>query len=383
MMQDGSSLNLEDVCSHLGIMSSAVLDVSQHAWRHYTKFARPKRTGGVRIISASQGRLKSMQRVLLDGLLADFPMPAHVHGCVKGRSAATNAQMHVDREVVINVDLSNFFGSVCFDTVKQVFIEHFRFDEDAAEVFARLTVIGGGLPQGAPTSPVLANLAALKLDAEIMRTCDEAVTSSGYRYSRYVDDITVSGVIDLVALVPKIYECIDRNGFSPNVKKTKILRRSIRQSVTGVVVNKKLSVPKTLIRKVRQQLYYCQKWGIKEHCESQGIRTDRFLKTLRGSIAYIGATKPDLATEFAFALYTAAADLEETLEEINLRLLKQMIDNGEVAEFYYYGEKHRAAPSAITVDNEDVLLVRAFQLSPEQGWRFFLLSEIQDLEVAR
>ena len=381
-MQVGSSLNLMDICSHLGLMPSAVLDVSQHSWRHYTKFERPKRAGGVRIISASQGRLKSMQRVLLDGFLTDFPMPAHVHGCVKGRSIATNAQIHVDQDVVINVDLSNFFGSVCFDTVRQIFIENFRLDEEAAEVFARLTVVGGGLPQGAPTSPVLANLAALALDTDIMRTCDDAVTSNGFRYSRYVDDITISGVMELVTLLPKIYECIERNGFSPNVKKTKILRRSIRQSVTGVVVNKKPSVPKTLIRKVRQQLYYCQKWGIKEHCESKGIRPDRFLKAIRGSIAYIGATKPDLATEFAFALYTAAADLEETLEEINLRLLKQMIDNGEVASFYYHREQHRAAPSAITVDNEDTLLVRAFQLLPEQGWRFFLLSEIQDLEVA-
>jgi RNA-directed DNA polymerase len=324
-----------------------------------------------------------MQRVLLDGLLTDFPMPAHVHGCVKGRSIATNAQIHVDRDVVINIDLSNFLGTVCFDTVKQIFIENFRFDEDAAEVFARLTVVGGGLPQGAPTSPVLANLAALKLDAEIMRTCDEAVAGNGFRYSRYVDDITISGVLELVALLPKVYECVERNGFIPNVKKTKILRRSIRQSVTGVVVNKKLSVPKTLIRKVRQQLYYCQKWGIKEHCESKGIRPDRFLKTIRGSIAYIGATKPDLATEFAFALYNAAADLEECVEQTNLRLLKQMIDNGEVASFYYRGEKHRAAPSTITVDNEDILLVRAFQLLPEQGWRFFPLSEIEDLENAR
>lgn len=361
-------------------MPSAVLDVSQQSGRHYTKFERPKRAGGVRVISASQGRLKWMQRVFLDGVLACYPMPSHVHGGVKGRSAASNARMHVDRDVVINIDLSNFFGSVCFDTVSRILMEKFYFDEGAAEVFARLTVVGGSLPQGAPTSPALANLAALSLDEDIMLICRGVVSNDGFQYSRYVDDITISGGTELVALLPKIYESIERNGFSPNVQKTRILRRSIRQSVTGVVVNKKPSVPKTLIRKVRQQLYYCRKWGIKEHCEDQGVTPERFLKAIRCSIAYIGTINPDLATEFRFELNATAADLEECLEESNLRLLKKIIDDEEIASFKYFDDEHRAAPSAIIVDSEE--LVRAFQLLPQQGWRFFLVSDMHDLEVA-
>lgn len=383
-MQGGSSLSLEDVCSRLGLLPSAVLQVSQQACRHYTKFERQKRAGGVRVISASQGRLKWMQRVFLDGVLSDFPMPPHVHGGVKGRSPASNARMHVDQDVVINIDLSNFFGNVCFDTVSRILMEKFHFDEDAAEVFARLTIVGGSLPQGAPTSPALANLAALPLDEDIMLVCRGAVSNQVFQYSRYVDDITISGGTELVALLPKIYESIKRNGFSPNVKKTRILRRSIRQSVTGVVVNKKPSVPKTLIRKVRQQLYYCRKWGIKEHCEDQGVTPERFLKAIRCSIAYIGTINPDLATEFRFELSAVAADLEEIPEEGNLRLLKKMIDDEEIADFDYFDdERYRAAPSAIMVDSEETLLVRAFQLLPEQGWRYFVVSDMRDLEVAK
>lgn len=383
-MQDGSSLSLADICSRLGLMPDAVLDVSQHAWRYYCKFKRPKRSGGVRIISASQGRLKWMQRILLDGVLSHYPMPAHVHGCVKGRSPVTNARLHVNQPLVINIDLSDFFASVNFDTVADILTEKFHFDTDAAETFARLTVVGGGLPQGAPTSPALANIAALPLDDDIMQVCKEAVGESEFHYSRYVDDITISGGSELEAVVPKIYEAIERSGFAPNIKKTNILRRSIRQSVTGIIVNQKPNAPKTLIRKVRQQLYYCHKFGIKDHCESQGLRVRQFLEQLRGAIAYIGATRPDLASEFTLMLNECASDLRPSQQERNLELLKQMIDEGAVASFYYFGdEPHRAAPASFIVDSEETLLVRAFQLLPEQGWRLFVVAQIQDLHVAK
>jgi len=382
-MQVGSSMSLADICSQLGLLPSAVLEVSQHARKYYSKFERVKRTGGVRVISASQGRLKWIQRVLLDGVLSRFSMPPHVQGCVKGRSPGTNAEIHVDQDVVINIDLSDFFGSVSLHMVIQLLSERFHFDEEAAEVFARLAILDGVLPQGAPTSPVLANLAALKVDSDIMLICKEGVTKVQFQYSRYVDDITISGGIELVALLPKIYESIERNGFNPNVQKTKIQRRTIRQSVTGVVVNKKVSVPKTLIRNVRQQIYYCRKWGIKEHCETLGINPNRFLKAIRGSNGYIGTVRPDLATEFGIAIYAVAEDLKESPEERNLRLLKRMIDNEAVASFYYRDdERHVAAPVTISVDPEETLLVRAFELQPEQGWKFFVISEIRRLEVA-
>ncbi len=383
-MQVSSSLSLADVCSQLGLLDSAVLDVSQHSSRYYTRFERPKRTGGTRLISASKGTLKSMQRALLDGLLSGYSLPEHVQGCVRGRSPVTNARIHVGQPVVVNIDLVDFFGSVSFDMIAQVFIERFRFDEEAAEIFARLTVSGGGLPQGAPTSPYLANLAALELDNAIMRYCDQTVGKDNFRYSRYVDDITISGALALQELLPSIYECIVRNGFMPNVNKTRVLRRSIRQSVTGVVVNEHANVPKTLIRHIRQQLYYCEKWGLKEHCETRGIAPASFVRELRGKIGYIGAIRPDLATEFALTLRQAAQDLEESEEEHNLQVLKGMIDRDLLAQFYYgYSrERHRAAPAGIQVDPEGELVVRAFQLEPEQGWKYFAIAGMRRLKVS-
>lgn len=379
--KSGSSLNFEDVCSHLGLMPAAVLKVSGAVSPYYTVFERPKRSGGVRTITASQGRLKNMQRALLDGVLSSFPLPDHVHGCVKGRSVATNAAVHVDREVVINIDLCKFFDCIGFEIVSTILMDKFNFDSRAASIFARLTLFSDMLPQGAPSSPVLANLAALPLDDAIMSLCRQV--DNEFAYSRYVDDITISGAAALVELVPEIYKCIAAHSFKPNVPKTRILRRSMRQSVTGIVVNKKPSVPKTLIRNIRQQLYYCEKWGIKEHCESKGVRVERFLKTMRGSIAYVGVAKPRLAENLATQLTIATLELEQTSLERRLDEMKRTIDKGDVIEFWYDGERHRAAPAMLSVYEEDNLAVRAFQLLPEQGWKVYVLDWMEKMRVVK
>jgi len=389
-MQGGSPLSLTEICSNLGLMPDAVLDVSQHSARYYTQFQRPKRNGGVRNISASHGCLKAMQRVFLDGVLAHFSMPDYVHGCVKGRSQVTNARVHINKDVVINIDLIDFVGSVSFDRVSQILMEKFNFDGDAAEIFTRVCISGGGLPQGAPTSPALANIAALPLDETVINACRDLAATSAFQYTRYVDDITISGGMELVALLPHIYEAIEKDGFRPNTKKTRILKQSIRQSVTGVVVNKKVNVPKTLLRKIRQQLYYCHKFGIKEHCENQSISPSRFLKKLHGSISYIRPALPELADELTVSLNTAARDLNESTVERNLNILKDMIDKDQVASFCYpeasdprqfWEEQCCAAPAGLIVDAEDSLILRAFQLQPEQGWKYYLVSRMRHLEV--
>lgn len=382
-MEPHQSLNLEDICSCLSLVPEAVKELARDSRKYYTKFDRRKRSGGFRTISASQGRLKWMQRTFLDGMLSKFEMPPHVQGCVKGRSAQSNAKLHEDRDVVINIDLCDFFGSVSLHMVTQLLIDVFSFDEEAAEIFANLTVIDGVLPQGAPTSPALANIAALKLDADIMEICRNAVGSGdGFSYSRYVDDITISGGKELESLLPRILESIDSKGFTPNVKKTRILRRNVRQSVTGLVVNKTASVPKSLIRNLRQQVYYCQRWGLKEHCETLGTTPERFLRNMRSAIGYVRTVRPDLGMEFSIVLEMAASTFEsDTDDEHNLKLLKRMIDNDTVASFRYDYENCVAAPVSLIVDSEGKLVLRAFQLQPVQRWKYFAIEDMRALRT--
>lgn len=384
-MENTSPLSLEDVCNRLGFLPEAIVQLARVAPNYYQKFDRKKRAGGTRTISASQGKLKWAQRAFLDGVLGTFEMPAHVQGCVKGRSAVTNAEMHVNRDVVINIDLSDFFGSVSLHMVTQLLVDTFNFGEDAAEVFAALCINDGVLPQGAPTSPTLANLVALKLDDTILTVIRSTLPNAEFSYSRYVDDITISGGTELVELLAVFYQCIEKTGFIPNIRKTKILRRNSRQTVTGLVVNKKATVRKKILRKLRQHIYYCQRWGLNEHCETLGISQNEFLKQIKGMLGYIATVRPDLALDLSVSLSASARDVELTAEEINLKLLKQMIDNEQVCSFKYpteeWGKRIEciAAAVSLSVDPEGQLMLRAFQLQPEQGWKYFVVADMDKL----
>jgi|AGTN01.3.fsa_nt_gi Reverse transcriptase (RNA-dependent DNA polymerase). len=160
-MEPNSKLSLNDICAGLGLQPQFLLDLAEVASSQYSTFDRPKKSGGYRTTSVPKNALKRIQRHLLDGFLASFQMPPYVHGCVKGRSILSNARDHVNKPLIINIDLTNFFGTINLEMVTNIFRETFNCDDDAAKTFGALTTYGNFLPQGAPTSPVLANIAAL------------------------------------------------------------------------------------------------------------------------------------------------------------------------------------------------------------------------------
>src|SRR5437763_16948159 len=96
-MSENSHLSLSDICQELGLQPQFLLELSEVASSLYTTFELPKRSGGVRIICVPKDNLKRVQRLILDGVLSKVQMPPHVHGCVKGRSIATNAREHVNK----------------------------------------------------------------------------------------------------------------------------------------------------------------------------------------------------------------------------------------------------------------------------------------------
>ncbi len=381
-MEISSPLSIGDICEELGLEPQFLFNLAEFSSKYYQTFYVPKRSGGFREISASQDKLKRVQRVFVDGLFSRIIMPPHVHGCVRGRSVVTNAGPHTNKDVVVNLDLSNFFGSIKFGRVKEIFESKFNCDATAAEVLAKLCIFNGGLPQGAPTSPTLANIAAFDLDKQIMQLCLEKVGANQYQYTRYVDDITISGTSSIAGLADEIIELIRKNGFEVNAKKTRILRQSTCQKVTGVVVNRKLSPPKKLLRKVRQQLYFCEKFGLDGHCKRQNVAPNIFVKQLRGMISYIRLTRPELADGLVVELGKSLPVWDAMEEEDCIaRLLSKIITAGKVASFYYENFRCRVAPTEVTFDADDNIVVRAFQLSPSEGWREFKVALLSSLQI--
>ena len=229
---------------------------------YYTEFEIPKKSGEPRRICAPTGDLKGVQRQLADALWEHQKSiyeelgikPNISHAFEEGKSIITNAKIHRNKRIVINVDLSDFFDSIHIGRVCGFFEKnkHFNLPHEPAITIAQLACYQGKLPQGAPTSPIITNLVCQVLDMHLLSFAKR------YRldYTRYADDITFSTnnrafLETWDSFYAELEKKIRKAGFSLNEKKTRITYRDSKQVVTGLVVNKKISVDHAYCRKVR------------------------------------------------------------------------------------------------------------------------------------
>jgi retron-type reverse transcriptase len=309
-----------DVAARLGLPIKTLRWLAFHtdvATRtHYIRFEVPKRSGGMRVLAAPHKRLKTAQRWILGNILARMSPTDAAHGFVPGRGIATNASPHVGRAIVLNLDLENFFPAITFPRVRAAFERH-GYSGSVATVLALLctesprttatyagtayTVATGprALPQGAPTSPALSNQAARKLDKRLLGVA----VRLGLTYTRYADDLTFSGGEELAGkigwLLAKVRHIAADEGFRVNEKKTRVMRRSTAQSVTGVVVNEKPSIVRSELRRLRAILHRAKREGLE--AQNREGRAN-FRAWLTGKIAFVAMIRPDAAAKFKAAL---------------------------------------------------------------------------------
>jgi RNA-directed DNA polymerase len=246
---------------------------------HYQRFALPKKTGGERIISAPMPRLKAAQHWVLNNLLQPVELHDAAHGFRPQRSIVSNARPHVAAAVVINLDLQDFFPTLTYRRIKGVF-KALGYSESAATIFGLLCtepdtekvlldgktyyVATGArhLPQGAPTSPALTNILCRRLDKRLVKLAEEL----GFVYTRYADDLTFSATrAEDCANIGRLLNCVEsivrHEGFVVHPTKTRVMRQSSQQEVTGIVVNQKPSIDKTMIKRFRAVLFQIEKDG--------------------------------------------------------------------------------------------------------------------------
>ncbi|MDJ0394386.1 reverse transcriptase family protein [Rhodococcus sp. G-MC3] len=276
------------------------LIVAPQPLRHYRTAAIPKRSGA-RLLEVPKPRLREIQRKILRRILDQVPAHRAAHGFVKGRSPRTFGIPHAGRDVVITVDLKDFFPSIGISRVVAIF-DALGYPRTVAWNLAYLcttTTPAAGLsglpyphtsllrtrhlPQGAPTSPALANLVALHLDIRL----SGLAVSMGMRYSRYADDLAFSGSGDADRLLWAVGQIVRDEGFSLNRRKTRVRRAHTRQEMAGLVVNDWPSVPRHEYDEVRAILHNCISTG-----PQQQNRRDvpDFRAHLYGRIARIGET---------------------------------------------------------------------------------------------
>ncbi|HEY5123429.1 MAG TPA: retron St85 family RNA-directed DNA polymerase [Ignavibacteria bacterium] len=222
----------------------------------YSTFQVPKRNGGIREINAPSKTMKPIQRWILDNILYKMEVGDSVHGFVPKRSILTNASIHVNQNLILGIDLQDFFPNINFGSVFNIF-KHAGYTNKIAYSLADLCTFHWILPQGAPTSPTLANLATVKLDNKLGGYCSQR----GFRYSRYADDITISGSNRLPLFKKRIIKIIEKCDFFINEEKTRISSNGSRQKVTGLVVNDKISIGRIKKKKLRAIVHNILKNG--------------------------------------------------------------------------------------------------------------------------
>ena len=269
----------------------------------YVEFEVPKRSGGARRISAPRAQLKQVQRAILEKLLARMPAHPAAHGFVKGRSTMSNAEPHTGSTVVVRVDLEDFFPTVHYRRVVGLFQAH-GYGFEVASLLAGLTthrpklpdgtvVWPGVLPQGAPTSPAIANLVCRRMDARLTALAKKA----GGTYTRYADDLSFSFKTPperMGRFLWWVNAILQQEGFSENAPKRRVMRKGLRQRVTGLTVNQQVSIPRAERRRFKAILANCRKHGV----ASQARGREDFAGWLRGYAAYVRMVHPELGARW-------------------------------------------------------------------------------------
>ena len=267
----------------------------------YGTFTIPKRDGSARTICAPRATLRMVQRRILDNILAPVAIHKAAHGFVRGRSTVSNARAHVGANLIIKFDLENFFPTVNYRRVVGMFASlgypagQCKFSSTPTSTWVSGTLArlccytederkwgSGYTPQGAPTSPMITNILCRRMDT---RLTGLAKSFAGV-YTRYADDMTFSFRGDEPSIGKFrwwVTQICDQEGFKIKDSKFRVVRRSQRQTVTGLVVNDVVRIPREDRRRIRAILHNCQRHGL----ESQLRGNDGLLQWLLGMASYI------------------------------------------------------------------------------------------------
>lgn len=277
---------------------------------HYSRFEIPKRTGGMRLISSPKPQLRQAQMWVRENVLTRLPVHSSATAFRPGMSVVDNAIRHTDSRIVIRVDLKDFFPSITFPRVRGYF-EFLGYNPGIASVLAllctdapRVLLTHNGttqvvalkersLPQGACTSPDLANLIAGSLD----RRLDGLANRTSWTYTRYADDLVFSTSHDDASahrLIRSVTTIAADEGFTVNSSKTRIMRAPNRQAVTGLLVNNGVQISRRDRKRIRAFLHRCEIDGIETVSQQIGKNAQA---VARGHYAWVHMVSPNAASE--------------------------------------------------------------------------------------
>ena len=284
----------------LGFSARTLYGLSRNLDKHYHTVLIPKSDGSARKLSVPDLILKKVQKSIADNILAYYPISRYATAYKPGSSIQWNAKPHVGKKKILKLDIEGFFDNILYSQVKDIVFCEEKYSEPIRVLLTMLCYYKELLPQGAPTSPAITNIIMYDFDERIGSFCGKKRIA----YTRYCDDMTFSGDFDDKEVIELVKYELKKLGLFLKNRKTVVVPRTKRQAVTGIVVNEKINLTKEYKKKIRQEMYYIEKFGIESHAKNQGILDiPAYLLSLKGRIAFVLQTCPD---DKEFAKYKSA-----------------------------------------------------------------------------
>jgi RNA-directed DNA polymerase len=287
----------------LGLDRRYIRALAAVAGRYYSPFSKPgkpkpferiSKPRKLRVIDNPSEELKAVQSLITERLLKQIELPDHVCGGVKGKSVLDNVAFHSGARVLIKVDIARFFPSITNVHVYRVWAGLLGCSPEISGLLTQLTTFERHLPQGAPSSTLLANLVLYSADGPIRAECERL----GIRYSSWIDDLAFSSD-DPRPIVPLVVATLRNSGFRISRKKLEIIGPRERKILNGVVLGRRVSVPSERLARVRSGIHKLREGKV------PAAEVDRYVEGLRGSVAQIStidrAMAPRLRKDLEFA----------------------------------------------------------------------------------
>ncbi len=278
------SLNLFH-CNDQKKYIKTLYSITNNIESNYKIYKIPKNNGTYRTIYEPNSLLKHIQRKILNNILNYKSISKYATAYHKGISLLDNAEPHINKKVILKLDIKNFFENISFLDVYNSCFSIEYFPKSVGMVLAYLCTYDDHLTQGSPTSAAITNIVMKNFDEEIGSWCE----SNQITYTRYSDDMTFSSDFNPSEVIIKVRKLLYKLGLELNYSKIHIVHQNSRQLITGIVVNEKAQVCSKYRKEIRKEVYYINKFGLSSHIErsKSTINSKKYLEKLYGRILYV------------------------------------------------------------------------------------------------
>lgn len=259
--------------------------ISNNIKKNYTIYKIKKRNGKYRTIYEPNSILKYIQKQILTNILNNKSISKYAKAYHKGISLIENVTPHVNKDIILKLDIKDFFENISFMDIYNTCFSIEYFPKSVGMLLTYLCTYDDHLTQGSPTSAYISNLVMKDFDETIGTWCE----NNNISYTRYSDDMTFSGKFNPKEIIIKVRKMLYKLGLQLNNNKIHVINKSSCQQVTGIVVNEKPQASSKYRKEIRKEIYYIRKYGLLSHLSRTKNTTspNTYINSLYGRILYV------------------------------------------------------------------------------------------------